>query len=221
MKRLMVGAVGLAAMGWMGCATTRGKVDDSWMARVPESELAGVKTAEAKHTQSKDDVVKAEVAHKDAQQSAEVAGHNRDAAKNRVEADRTALKAAESKGQQDAIRSAQSALATSEGSNAKAEAELKYRREQVDATAAKHELSKRQEKLADAELEMAQYEALKKANDVRVRELSEPDFRAKVADAQAQVAQAQQKVQQEEDQAHQARLDVDRMNGGGMGGSGQ
>ncbi len=220
-KQVAVGALGLVALGLPGCASSRGSVDDSWLARIPESELSGVNAAQSKLQQAKDEVTKAEVAHKDAQQSYEVAGHNRDATKNRIEADQTAVKAAEGKGQQDAIRSAQSALATSEGASSKAEAELRYRKEQVDAKAASQVVTKSKEELAAAELEMAQYEALKKNNDVRARKLSEPDFRAKVADAQAKVAQAEQKVHEEEQQAQQARLDVDRMNGSGMGGSGQ
>ncbi|MFP2963753.1 hypothetical protein ACLEPN_40020 [Myxococcus sp. 1LA] len=224
-RRVFAGVMMGAALSVasVGCSSTRSaKVDESWLARVPEDQLGDVREAQTQRRMAQDAVTRSDVAVNDARRELEVAKRNEDAAKARKEAHDAALKAANATGQSNNITEAQSKVQDADKSLSAAQAQVKYREQAIKTMEAQKELRENELAVADAKLSQAEYEALKENRDVRAQDLSEADFASATADAQRKVEESQRKLQSQQNQEQQARATWERMRDQvqGYGGSG-
>ncbi|QSQ18911.1 hypothetical protein JY651_26515 [Pyxidicoccus parkwayensis] len=225
-RRRVLGAVVLGAtlsvMG-SGCGSTReAKVDDAWLARVPENDLGDVRAAQSERRRAQDEVTRADVAVKDAENALQVARRNADASKLRRDANKTALQAAESTGQRADIERAKAELMNSETGVTAAQAQVNWRQQSIEALDARKQLRQRELEVADARLHQAEYQALKQHGDVRAEKLSEADFSSKLAEAQRGVEDARRRVDSQSREEQQARAQWEKLRNQaqGYGGSG-
>lgn len=225
-RQVLTGVVLGTALVLGGCSSSRSaskqQVDESWMARVPESQLGDVRNAQAERLKAQDEVKRAEVAVKDAERAAQVAERNEEAAKLSTEANKTAVEAAQATGQASNISQAQAELKTTETKQAAAHAQLLWRQRAIETQKARRDLRQRELELADARLRQAELVALRNSDDVRAKELSEAEFTSAVANAQRNTEEAQRQVDERLRAERQARSDWEKLNGGarGYGGSG-
>src|SRR5215217_2538967 len=213
-RQVLTGVVLGTALVLGGCSSSRSaskqQVDESWMARVPESQLGDVRNAQAERLKAQDEVKRAEVAVKDAERAAQVAERNEEAAKLSTEANKTAVEAAQATGQASNISQAQAELKTTETKQAAAHAQLLWRQRAIETQKARRDLRQ------------AELVALRNSDDVRAKELSEAEFTSAVANAQRNTEEAQRQVDERLRAERQARSDWEKLNGGarGYGGSG-
>jgi hypothetical protein len=203
-KRVAVGALAAALLGTFGCSHHKAEVRDDQLARVPEAQMAPVHTARSQHLQAEDDVQRAQVKVDDAKRALEVARHEADAARAEEDAARTKLQAAREQGRQAGITSAQKEADAAEAAVAAADAKVAWREKVVGALEARATLAQREEGLAKARLNMAEFRALDRSGDVRANELSEADFQAAIAQAQGDVEQARRTLDDAVNEARQA-----------------
>jgi hypothetical protein len=195
-----------------GCGTSHNtEVKDSWLARVPEDQLADVRQAQAAKRQAVDEVTRADVSIGDAQRALDVAHRNVDAAKNRRDAQRAALDAAQAVGQRTAIDQAQDQLRDAELSLAAARAQVDWRKQSVDAWKAQKRLREREVDSADAKLSYARYLALKQHGDVRAQDISEQALQNSINDTQNRVREARREADSKAQQAQQARAEWEQL----------
>lgn len=214
-------AAALLALG--GCAGTKeAKIDESWVARVPEDQLGSVREARTAQQSAEDDVKRAEVARDDAEQALKAERQRADAAKKEADANKTELEAAQKTGQADQINAATQKQKESQAVVAAAEARVKWFEKEKDAKAAEVDVKTRKVDVAKAQLEFAEYQALKNAGDTRVEDMSEANFRAEISKAETKQAEAEQKVSQLRDEAKEARAEWRRQHEQlqGIGGGG-
>lgn len=223
-RKSLVGVLGAVMLVASGCGSSRSatRVDESWMARVPEEQLGDVRDAQTERRKAADEVTRAEVARSDAERALEVARRNEEAAKLRKKADETALDAAKAKGQQTEISQAEAAMQGTDTAVAAAQAEVTWRKQALDTLAANKQLRERELEVADAKLAQSEYLALKESGDVRAQSLSEADFAGAVASAQRKVEEARRDVDErtQKEQQARARWEQLREQARGYGGSG-
>ncbi|MCP3168700.1 hypothetical protein [Myxococcus qinghaiensis] len=225
-RQVLTGVVLGTALVLGGCSSSRSaskqQVDESWMARVPESQLGDVRNAQAERLKAQDEVKRAEVAVKDAERAAQVAERNEEAAKLSTEANKTAVEAAQATGRASNISQAQAELKTMETRQAAAHAQLLWRQRAIETQKARRDLRQRELELADARLRQTELVALRNSDDVRAKELSEAEFTSAVANAQRNTEEAQRQVDERLRVERQARSDWEKLNGEarGYGGSG-
>jgi hypothetical protein len=214
----------LGASLWLlgGCASQKTEVKDSWLARVPEAQLASVRQAQANRNRASDAVTRADVAVGDADRALDVARRNVDASKNRKKAEEATLKAAEVTGQSSSIAQAQAQLRGADAELAAAQAQVGWRAENVDAWKSQKQLRERELELADAQLAYSRFLALKQHGDVRVKDISEGELKHSISKAQDKVAEARQDADSKAQRAQKARVAWEqlRMQAQGYGGSG-
>lgn len=220
----LTGGLAAALLGIGGCAhgSKEAKVEESWVARVPEDQLGSVKEARSAQQSAEDDVQRAEVARDDAEQALKAERQRADAAKKEADANKTELKAAQETGQQDRINAATQKQNESQAVVAAAEARVKWFEKEKDAKAAEVDVKNRKVDVAKAQLEFAEYQALKNAGDTRVKDMSEANFRAEISKAESKQAEAEQKVSQLRNEAKEARAEWRRQHEQlqGIGGGG-
>jgi hypothetical protein len=224
-RRVYMGVVMGAALAVLGggCGSSRAaKVDESWLARVPEERLGDVRSAQSERRKAQDEVTRADVALKDAERGLQVAQRNADVTRLRKEANEAALEAANATGQRADIERAKAELMNSETGVTAAKAQVNWRQKSIESLQASKELRERELELADARLHQAEYLALKQNGDVRAEELSEADFTSALAEAQRRVEDARKNVdsQSREEQQARAQWEQLRTESQGYGGSG-
>jgi len=222
-RRALVAVLGTSLMILGGCSTGRNtEVKDSWIARIPEERLGSVREAQASKQQATDEVMRSKVAIGDAERALEVARRNADAAKLRRDAEKAQLEAARETGQQTSIQAAEAQLQAAEAELAAARARVDWRNENLEAWKAQKGLRDRELEVADAELNYAQYRALKENGDVRAQSLTEGDFLSILAKARREAREARRDADEQTQQARQARVQWERLRGQaqGYGGSG-
>jgi colicin import membrane protein len=223
-RRAVVAVLGTSLMILGGCGTGRNtEIKDSWMARVPEEQMGDVRQAQAHRRQISDEVARANVAIGDAERALEVARRSAEAAKLRKDAAKVQLEAARETGQQDSIQAAEAQLQVADLELAAARAQVDWRKENVDAWKAQRELREREFELADAELNYAQYQALKENEDVRAQSLTEGDFLSILADAKRKTLEARRDADERTQRAQQMRAQWEQLReqAQGYGGSGR
>lgn len=223
-RRVLVGVFGSALLALGGCSSMRSstRVDEKWLARVPESQLEGVRQAQLVQQKSEDEVTRARVAVQDAKHARELAHRNEKTAKARAKAAEVALTAARSRGQGVEIARAQGELRRADDEASVARAEVDFRERAVKTLEALERMRTRELKVADAELARQQYLALQRSGDVRARELSGADFARAVADARREADETQQEVLSllQEERLARAQWQEMRDQARGYGGSG-
>jgi colicin import membrane protein len=220
----LVAAFGTSMMLLGGCSTSRStRVDDAWMARVPENELGDVRQAQANKRQALDEVTRAEVAIGDAQRALDVARSNAEAAQHQRKAQEATLKAAEATGQRSAIAQARAQLRGAEMDRSAAAAQVDWRKENVDAWKAQKRYREREATVADAELSYARYLALKRHDDVRAQDISERNLKSAIADAKRDASEARRDADAKTQEARRTRVAWEkiRSEAQGYGGSGR
>ncbi|WP_224243119.1 hypothetical protein [Hyalangium gracile] len=197
-------------------------MEDSWIARVPEENLGDVRQAQAARHQAADAVMRADVSIGDAERALDVARRNVEAAKHRMDAEKATLEAAQVTGQRSSIDQAQAQIRAAEVDLAAARAHVGWRKQNVDAWRAQKVLRERELEVAEAELAMARYVALKEHGDIRVQDISERDLQAAINDAQRKTTEARREADSKAQQAQQARVQWEQLRGQarGYGGSG-
>ncbi|EAU69257.1 hypothetical protein STIAU_7973 [Stigmatella aurantiaca DW4/3-1] len=208
-----------------GCSAghSNTRVKEEWLARVPEEQLGSVREAQTQRLQANDAIVRADVEIRDAERALEVVRREEAAARLRKEAEEASVKAAEAQGQRDHIREAQASLKAAQGMQGAAKAQVAWREHVVETKKALKKLREREAEVANAELALAEYQALKRSGDVRADGLSEADFNSSVAKARGRLASAQKQVENDRKQERQARAQWEnlRNQAQGYGGSGR
>lgn len=196
-RRVLVGVFGAALLALGGCSSTRSstRVDEKWLARVPESQLEGVRQAQLVQQKAADELTRSKVAVQDAKNARELAHRNEEAAKARAKAAKASLSAALSRGQGVEIARAQEELRRADQEASVARAEADFRERAVKTLEALDRLRARELAVADAELAQQQYLALQRSGDVRARELSGAGFARAVADARREADETQRNVE--------------------------
>ncbi len=223
-RRAFVAVFGASLMVLGGCGTGGNtEVKDSWMARVPETGMVNVRQAQALKQQATDNVLRADVAIEDAERALEISRRNEEAAKLRHDAAKAQLEAAKATGQQANIRQAELQLEAGDAELAAAQAQVSWRKENLEAWNAQKELRLRELQVAEAELDYAQYRALKAIGDVRAQELTEGDFLSVLSKAKRKALDARRDADEETQEARQARAQWEQLRGQaqGYGGSGR
>lgn len=217
-------ALGASMTFLAGCGSSKAaRVDDAMMARVPEDQLGAVRDAQLARTKAADNVTRAEVAVRDAERASEVARRNGDAAKSRMEAEKAAVKAAEATGQQSPIASAKIRLQGAEAGRVAADAEVAWHDRKTETAKAEKDLRAAELKVADSELNLAQFKALERSGDVRAKNMSEANFMSVVAETQREVEDARRRVDEQKRVEQDARAEWQRLRSEapqGYGGSG-
>ncbi|RKH61730.1 hypothetical protein [Corallococcus llansteffanensis] len=214
MKRHWVAglAMGASMVFLAGCGSSKAaRVDDKMMARVPEDQLGEVREAQQARTKAADNVTRAEVAVRDAERAADVSRRNGDAARSRMEAEQAAVKAAEATGQSGPIAQAQTRLQGAAAGRAAAEAEVAWHLRKTDTLKAEKGLRDAELKVADAELNQAQYKALERSGDVRAKDMSESEFLSAIADAKREVEDSRRRVDEQRRTEQDARAQWERL----------
>ncbi|WP_225411104.1 hypothetical protein [Stigmatella hybrida] len=220
---LLVAASGaLVALSGCSAGHANTRVKDEWMARVPESELGDVREAQTQRLQANDAIVRADVEIRDAERALEVVRREEGAARMRKEAEQASVKAAEAKGQRDQIGDAQASLKAAQGMHEAAKAQVAWREHVVEMKKGQKELREREAEVANAELSLAEYRALKNSGDVRADQLSEADFNKAVSEARSRLASTQKKIEKSQKQEREARAQWENLRdrAQGYGGSG-
>jgi hypothetical protein len=196
-RRVLVGVFGAVLLATGGCASTRSstKVDEKWLARVPESQLEGVRQAQLVQQKASDEVTRSKVATQDAKQARELARRNEEAAKARAKAAEAALTAARSTGQGGELARAQGELRRADEEASVARAEVDFRERAVKTLEALERMRARELAVADAELAQQEYLALQRSGDLRARQLSGADFDRAVAEARRGADETQREVE--------------------------
>ena len=223
-RRAFVAVLGASMMILGGCGTGGNtEVKDSWMARVPEEGLVNVRHAQALKRQATDNVLRADVAIEDAERALAIARSNAEAAKLRNDAAKVQVEAAKATGQQASIQQAELQIEAADAELAAARAQVSWRKENLEAWSAQRELRQRELQVADAELDYAQYRALKANGDVRAQELTEGDFLSGLSKAKRRALEARRDADEETQEARQARAQWEQLRGQaqGYGGSGR
>jgi colicin import membrane protein len=222
-RRACVAVLGASLMILGGCGMGRNtEVKESWLARVPEERLVNVRQAEALKRQATDNVLRADVAIEDAGRALDIARRNAEAAKLRKDTAKAQVEAAKATGQQASIQQAEGQLQAEEAALAAARAQVAWRKENMEAWNAQKELRQRELQVADAELNHAQYRALKENGDVRAQQLTEGDFLSVLSKARRETLEARRDVDEQMQEARQARAQWERLReqAQGYGGSG-
>jgi chromosome segregation ATPase len=222
-RRALVAVFGTSLLVLGGCGTGGNtEMKDSWMARIPEERLGGVREAQAFKRQATDEVKRAEVAMGDAERALQISRSSAEAAKLRKDAAKAQLEAARETGQQAGIQQAELQLQAADAELAAARAEVGWRNENLKAWQAQKGLRERELKVADAELNYAQYRALKENGDVRAQKLTEGDFLSILDKARREAREARRDADERTQQARQARAQWEQLRGQaqGYGGSG-
>lgn len=218
----LLAALGASLMILGGCASHSTEVKDSWLARVPETDLGNVRQAQAAKRQAVDGVNRADVAVDDAQRALGVARHDVEMARIRHKSAEDTVKAAELTGQRATIDQAQAQLRSAGVAQQAARAQVVWREQNVDAWRAQKRLRERESNLADAELSYARYAALKQHGDVRVENMSEDDLRFAISDARSKALEARRDADEKSQQARRAQVAWEQLRSQtrGYGGSG-
>lgn len=222
-RHAFVATLGVSLMILGGCGTSgKTEVKDTWLVRVPEEGLVNVRQGEALKRQATDNVLRADVAIEDAERALDIARRSEEATKLRKDAAKAQLEAAKATGQQASIQQAQTQLRADEAGLAAARAQVSWRKKNVDAWRAQKDLRQRELQVADAELNHAQYRALKANGDVRVQQLSEGNFLSAISKAKHKALEARRNADAEALEARQARAQWEQLRGQaqGYGGSG-
>lgn len=223
-RRVLVAAVLGTSVGLLGgCGTSsKTEVKDSWMARVPEERLGNVREAQANRRQAEDEVTRASVAIGDAERAREVANRNVEAARLRRDAEKAQVKAAQETGQHASIQAAEAQLQGAEVELQAAQAQVEWRNQTLEAWQSQKTLRERELEVADAELNYAQYRALKENGDVRAQKLTEGDFLSTLSRAKKEARDARRDADEQTQQARQARVQWEKLReqAQGYGGSG-
>lgn len=229
MRRGVIGSIcgglGLGGLVFiLGCGGARAntRVDDAWLARVPAEQLGGVYQARTASRQAEDEVRRQQVQHEDAQRALGVARLELKAAQTHVQSRAAAFEAARATGRGDEIGRAQDAFRASQEAEAASKAQLAWREQQVDALQAERRVAERRVEVASAQLDLAEFEALRGSGDVRAQNLSGPDFQLRLIDAQRKETQARidaERLRRAESVAR-ARWEQLRPKAEGYGGSG-
>lgn len=195
-RRVLVGVLGAVLLGLGGCSSGRSstRVDEQWMARVPQEQMQDVRVAQSTQRKAAEEVMRNEVALQDAKKARDVARHNESAADAHKKATEASLKAARSQGQSQGINQAQQALRGAELESSTAQAESEYRDRAVKTLEGLKDMRARELEVADAELSQQQFLALQRSGDVRAQELSGPAFDKKVAEARLKADKQQREV---------------------------
>ena len=133
------------------------------------------------------------------------------------------MKAAEATGQRRPIAQARSNLQGAEAGRMAADAEVSWHDRKTDTAKAEKDLRDAELKVADTELNLAQFKALERSGDVRAREMSEANYLAAVADAKREVEDARRRVDEQKRVEQDARAQWQRLRSNapqGYGGSG-
>lgn len=223
-RRALVGAIGALLLGLGGCSAGHSstRVDEKWLARVPDSQMEGVRVAQLTQAKATDQVTRARVAVQDAEGARKVAHHNVEAAKSRQKAADAALETAHNRGDSSDVKWAQEALQGAEQEAGTAKAELTYRDRAVTTLKSLEELRKRELAVADAELAQEEYLALQRSGDARAEKLSGEDFSRRVAEARRKADEAQRQVDGRLQEERQARAEWQQLRNQaqGIGGGG-
>lgn len=195
-RRVLMGVFGAVLLAQGGCGSARSstRVDEEWLARVPEAQLEGVRQAQIVQRKATDEVTRTKVALQDAKQAREVARRNEEAASARRKASEASLVAARSSGQGVGIARAQEELRRADLESSVAQAEVAFRDRAVPTLESLERLRTRELAVSDAELAREEYLALQRSGDVRARELSGADFEKAVADARSKAGETQREV---------------------------
>ncbi|GHG72968.1 hypothetical protein [Comamonas sp. JC664] len=222
-RRMYLGMAGTALLLLGGCAShqrSNAKVDEEWVARVPQSQLGDVRQAQLTEDEAREQLPRARVATQDAEQALEVARRNEAAAKSRHEADALALKAAKETGDLAAIQKARGAACDSQHALTLAQAETAWRNDAVDTLKSLEVVRERELDVASAQLQQAQYEAVSANKDVRARDMSSGDFSSAVADARRRAADQQRQADERLQRENQAKAHWEQLRDQGYGGGG-
>ena len=222
-RRVLAGVLGAGLLVLGGCSSGRAstKVEEDWLARVPEAQMEEVRKARLVQDKARDEVARAEVAVEDGKQAVEVARARVDATEARMKTDEAALKAARETARAADISRAEAAVRESDLELTAAQAEVDFRERAVKTREALQEMRNRELAVADAELAQAEYLALLRSGDVRARELSAADFSDALQEARSEAWETQQQVdallqRQRQSQARWRQLDAQlRAYGGG------
>jgi hypothetical protein len=223
-RRVLAGVLGagLLALGGCGGGRASAKVDEDWMARVPESQMEAVRRARITQNKAVDETARARVAVEDGKKALEVARARVEAAKARREADEAALLAARATARIPDIGRAQAALREADLELAAAEAEVDFRERTVTTREALEQMRARELAVADAELAQTEYLALVRSGDARARQLSAQRFSDALAKARSEAWETQRQVDallqlQRQAQARWRQLDARTQAYGGSG----
>ena len=223
-RRVLAGVLGAGLLGLGGCSGGRSnaKVDEDWMARVPEPQMEEVRKVRIVQNKAQDEVARARLAVEDGKQALEVARDRLEAAKAQREADESAVLAARATAYGPDIARAESALRESDLELKTAEAEVGFRERTVVTREAMERMRARELAVADAELAQTEYQALLRSGDVRARRLSAADFAEALAKARSEAWETQREVdallqRQRQAQARWQQLDAQTQAYGGSG----
>jgi predicted nucleic acid-binding Zn-ribbon protein len=206
LRGLAVGAAAVFSLS--ACASAGGakkeatapKIEESWLARVPPENMAPVEQARTERQTQRDELNRAGVARKDAENQVSVAQNEEKAAKAQVDAAEAQLKGAKSRGQYTAINEAKTALDRAKLAHQVAQANVQRREKAVDVAKAQEDLEKARVETADTRVSQAEYRALQSSGDTRASRIDPARYDAALAASQARENEAQAKVQQRQNQ---------------------
>jgi colicin import membrane protein len=212
------------ALVCLGCASGSGtRIEDSWLARVPADRLSEVHASRAAKRAAEDQVLRARATTQDAERAITVVRKEEESAAAMREAELASLEAAKARGQADGINQAERRIKDATAHQSAARARLEWQRNLIDVSKARELLREREVEVADARLDLAEFEALREHGDVRVKPLSESSFREEIEEAERRVDRARRSLDRRARDAEGARARFEGLKdqARGYGGSGQ
>lgn len=211
MTRLSRLAVVAIAFFSARCATHSNRVDEGWLARIPEQSMGGIDRARTELRREQDQVLRASVAVRDAQRSLQSARLELEATTARVKAEQIALETARARGQATDIDQALAQVRAAREADATTRWEEFAGVKTLRLAEAESELAVQREALADARLRLSEYEALRTANDVRAQQLSQAGFNQAIGEALVRTSKAQREVELRQAEARDAQTRLEEV----------
>jgi multidrug resistance efflux pump len=202
-KVLAIGSVFLAtALGTACGGKAKGAqaptIQEEWLARVPRTELGQVEQARAARRMAQDELTRAEVDLKDAENGKKVQEAQLDAAKAETSAAKASVDAAKETGQATQVSHAQNLFDEKKLSEKVAKERVDLAQARIDAANTRRQLAQARVNTNDVRVSQAEYFTLRQQGDTRVKDIDPTKFEAALADRRAKESELENKLAQSE-----------------------
>ncbi|QSQ11307.1 hypothetical protein [Myxococcus landrumensis] len=183
-------------LGSGGCSSSRSnaKVDESWMARVPTSDMEDVRQAQVVVNTAEENLTRAKVAHQDSKEELKVAKEREKITNQQQKVAQKALELGNTTDRSQDVTRAQNELQQAEENMTAARAETEWKEKAVTTRESMVKMREREVDVAKAQLNQARYRTLERNGDARAEKLDSGKVNDEVAKARAEATKEQDRV---------------------------
>ncbi len=208
MKRWMILHIIAIAAVFSACShanTQSANINEQWLARVPQADLAPVNQARAVERQAEDEANRAKAGVTDANNQLDIAKADQDTAKSQVAAAEAQFEAAKDSGDQARVQEDQAALDHSKAAKEAADAKVDYAEANLKAANTNYDLAKARVQTQKSKVEYSEYQVLQQNGDTRVRDMQPEEFQSRIQSHQAEESRLKADLTREQQATTAAR----------------